>query len=218
MPPTITLDMIRESIYSAAIADALDSLGFRHQSPRQQFQPVTGCPKIVGRCKTTLWLEFAYEDPNSYDLELKAVDGCRPDDVVICAAGGSVRAAVWGELLSMAARNAGCVGAIVDGAVRDIAQMTAMEFPVYATGCSVYDAMHRIKVVDVDVDVEIDGVRFQPGSMVIADGDGVVVVPKEVEREAIEKAWNKVHDESRVRQEIAKGMKASEAWERYGIL
>ena len=162
--------MISESIYSAAMADALDSLGFRHQSPRQQFKPLTGYSKLVGRCKTTLWLEFAYEDPDAYDLELKAVDGCRPDDVVICAAGGSMRAAVWGELLSMAARNAGCVGAIVDGAVRDIVQMTAMECPVYAEGCSVYDAMHRIKVGDG----EIGGVRFQPGSIVIADGDGVV--------------------------------------------
>ncbi|MAE62659.1 MAG: dimethylmenaquinone methyltransferase [Phycisphaeraceae bacterium] len=210
--------MIRESIHSAALADALDGLGFRHQSPRLPIQPVTGCSKLVGRCKTTLWLEFAYEDPDSYEIELKAVDGCAPDDVMICAANGSVRAAVWGELLSTAARNAGCVGAIVDGAVRDVAQMTAMKFPVFSTGRSVYDAMHRIKAVDLDVDVDIADVRVQPGSIVIADIDGVVVVPKEVEEEAIRKAWNKVHDENRVRDEIAGGMKASEAWERYGIL
>ena len=218
MPDPITMDMIRRSIYSAALADALDSLGFRHQSPRLPFRPLTGAMRLVGRCKTTLWLEFAYEDPDSYDLELKAVDSCRPDDVVICAAGGSVRAAVWGELLSMAARNAGCVGAVVDGAVRDIAQMTALGFPVYATGTSVYDAMHRIKVVDFDVDVELAGVRVQPGAIVIADADGVVVVPREVEEEAIAKAWKKVHDENRVRDEIAKGMKASTAWEKYGVL
>ena len=106
------------------------------------------------------------------------MDSCRPDDVVVCAAAGSSRAAVWGELLSMAARNAGCVGAVVDGVIRDIAQMAAMKFPVYAAGTSVYDAMHRIKVVDFDVDVELAGVRFQPGSIVVADADGVVVVPQ----------------------------------------
>ena len=152
-----------DSLYSAAVADALDSLGFPNQSPRLQFEPITGCTKLVGRCKTTLWLEFAYEEPDSYDLELQAVDSCQQDDDVICAAGGSVRAAVWGELLSTAAKNAGCVGAVVDGTVRDVAKMTDMGFPVFARGRYVYDAMHRLKVVDLDVEVEISGVRLRVG-------------------------------------------------------
>ena len=193
-------------------------MGFPNQSPRLQFEPITGCTKLVGRCKTTLWLEFAYEDPDSYDLELQAVDSCQQDDDAICAAGGYVRAAVWGELLSTAAKNAGCVGAVVDGTVRDVAKMTDMGFPVFARGRYVYDAMHRPKVVDLDVEVEISGVRLRPGEIVIADRDGVVVVPKEVEEEAIQKAWKKIHDENRVREEIANGMKATEAWKRYGIL
>jgi len=214
----ITLEMMRETLFSAALADALDKLGYRKQSPRIPLEPVTGTRKIVGRCKTTLWIDFDYSDPNSYVGELKAVDSCRPGDVVICAGHGSLSAAIWGELLSVAARNAGCVGAIVDGAVRDIAQMDEMEFPVFARGRSVYDAMDRQKVIEYDVSVAIDGVVFNPGDLVIADLDGVVVVPREVEEEAVRRAWDKVHDESRVREEIRKGMKASEAWDRYGIL
>ena len=217
-PPAITLPMMRESLYSAAVADAVDQLGFRHQSPRVPIVPMTGVNKVVGRCKTTLWIDFDYDDPDSYAGELKAVDGCRPDDVVICAGHGSMRAAIWGELLSTAARNGGCVGAIVDGAVRDIDHMERMQFPVFARGGSVYDAMNRQKVVDFDVPVDIDGVRFTPGALVIADRDGIVVVPAEIEEEAIKRAWAKVHDENRVRDEIRKGMKASEAWERYGVL
>ena len=214
----ITLDMMRDSLYSACVADAIDKVGLRRQSPRIPFQAMTGIHKLVGRCNTTLWLDFDYDDPNSYELELQAVDSCQPNDVVICAAQGSMRAAIWGELLSQAARNAGAVGVIADGAVRDIAHMESMGFPAFARGASVYDAMHRQKVVEYDIPVDIDGVRFSPGDLVIADRDGVVVVPQRVEHEVIQRAWKKVHEENEVREAIRKGMKACDAYQRYGVL
>jgi regulator of RNase E activity RraA len=151
-------------------------------------------------------------------LELKAVDACRPDDVLICAAGGSVRSGVWGELLTTAARNGGCVGVVADGAVRDVVRMRQMSFPVYARGTCPYDSKDRQRVIDLDVPVEIDGVAFEPGALVIADEDGVVVVPREVEAEAVRRAWEKVHAENEVRAAIRGGMKAAEAFARYGVL
>lgn len=217
-PPKITLPMMRQSLYSAVVSDALDAVGLPRQSPRVALPPMTGVTKLVGRCKTTLWADMAHEDPHPYALELQAVDGCRDDDVLICAAGGSMRSGIWGELLSTAARNSGCVGAIVDGAVRDVAKMTAMSFPVFARGTCVYDSLHRQRVVDLDVPVEIDGVRFSPGDLVIADADGVVVVPREVEQAVVERAWAKVHAEDRTRDEIRGGMKATAVFAKYGIL
>ncbi len=215
---TISLNELRTLIYSAVVCDALDSLGFTHQSPRVPLLPLTADVVLVGRCKTTLWGEIAHQDPRPYELELKAVDGCQPDDVFIAAAGGSQRSGVWGELLTTAARNAGCVGAIVDGAVRDIAKIRPMQFPIFARGTCVYDSLNRQRVVDLDVVVEIDGVRFSPGDLVIADVDGVVVVPREVEREAVARAWQKVHDENRTRAAIAAGMKAGDAYRKFGVL
>ena len=70
----ITLPMMREHLYSAVVSDALDGLGFKHQSPRLQFNPYTGNSLLVGRCKTTLWVDMAHVDPSPYELELKAVD------------------------------------------------------------------------------------------------------------------------------------------------
>src|SRR5439155_20935956 len=106
-----------------------------------------------GRCKTTWWADMAHADPKTYELELAAVDGCQPDDVLIAAANGSVRSGIWGELLTTAARNQGCVGAIVDGMVRDVAKMRAMQFPVFARGTCTYDSKDRQRVIDVDVPV-----------------------------------------------------------------
>ena len=214
----ITLSMIRKSLFSAVICDALDGLGYRNQSPCVQLPPLTGIPKIVGRCKTTLWANMAHEDPKPYELELIALDACKPDDVFIAAAGGSTRSGIWGELLSTAAMNGGCVGAIIDGAVRDVAKMTKMKFPIFARGTCVYDSMHRQRVIDMDVAVDIAGVKISPGDLVIADIDGVVVVPQEIEKEAIGKAWEKVHAENVTRDAIRGGMKAVAAYKKYGVL
>ena len=133
-------------------------------------------------------------------------------------ASGSMQSALWGELLSTACRNSGCVGAIVDGAVRDVRQMSEMRFPIFARAKNPYDSLHRQRVIDLDVPVEIAGVRFCPGDLVFADIDGVVVVPKAIELEAIQRAWDKVHAENLVRDSLRSGMKATEAFEKYGVL
>jgi regulator of RNase E activity RraA len=216
--PGITLAMMRECFTSAVVCDALDAEGYRRQSPRVQFRPLTTAGVLIGRCKTTLWADMAHPDPRPYELELRAVDTCRPDDVLIAAAGGSMRSGVWGELLSTAARNSGCVGVVVDGAVRDIARMRQMSFPVFARGTSPYDSKDRQRVIDIDIAVEIDGVTFSPGDLVIADEDGVVVVPRTVEAAVVRRAWDKVHAENQVRDAIRAGMTAADAFDQFGVL
>ncbi|MCA9103271.1 MAG: RraA family protein [Planctomycetales bacterium] len=218
MPDEITLAMMRDALYSAVVSDALDAAGLRQQCCRVPLPPLTGMTKLVGRAKTTQWEQIDGEDPRPYELELCAVDECRPDDVMIAAADGSLDSGLWGELLSTAARNAGCVGAIVDGAVRDVAAMRSMGFAVFARGTSPYDSLHRHRVTAVDVPVEIGGVTFAPGDLVIADEDGVVVVPQRVEEWVIAAAWKKVHDENITRDAIRSGMSATAAFEKYGVL
>jgi regulator of RNase E activity RraA len=217
-PDKITLEMMRSSLYSAVVSDALDALGYPQQSPRISLAPLTTDRVLVGYCKTTLWEDMQGKDPNPYELELQAVDGCQPDDVLIAAAAGSMRSGIWGELLSTAAGNCGCVGVIVDGAVRDVEKMTAMGFAVFARGSSVYDSKDRQRVSAIDVPVEIDGVRFSSGDLVIADRDGVVVVPAEVREQAVQAAWEKVHAENVTRDAIRDGMKATDAYRKYGVL
>jgi 4-hydroxy-4-methyl-2-oxoglutarate aldolase len=214
----LTWEQMRSGLYSAVVCDALDALGFKHQAIRVELKPLTIDGLLVGRCKTTLWADMAHADLKPYELELEAVDGCQPNDVMIAAACGSMRSGIWGELLSTAARNTGCVGAIVDGAVRDVAKMRAMNFPVFAKGTSPYDSQNRQRVIDTDVPVEIGGVIFQPGDLVFADIDGIVVVPRDVEQEALTRAWNKVHEENITREAIKQGMKATDAYKKYGTL
>lgn len=205
-------------LYVAVLSDVLDQLGYKHQATRLPFHAYTGIPKLMGRCKTTLWTDMYDKDKAPYELELQAVDSCRPDDILICAAGGSNRSGIWGELLSTAARNSGCTGVIVHGAVRDIDKMRAMGFPVFATGKNPYDSQNRQRVVDIDVTVEIDGVQFTPGDLVMVDEDGIVVVPRHLEEQVIKAALEKVQAENITRDAIRNGMKAGAAYRKYGVL
>lgn len=219
MPPrNITLQDVREHLYAAVVCDALDGLGYRRQSPAVPLRPLTGRGMLVGRCRTTLWADMFHVDPRPYELELQAVDSCQPDEVFIAAAGGSMRSGIWGELLTTAVRNQGCVGAIVDGAVRDVGKIREMNFPVLARGTNLFDSRDRQRVIDRDIPVEIGGVVFTPGDLVIADEDGIVVVPQSVETEVLQRAWEKVHAENQVRDAIRGGMGAVEAFQRFGVL
>ena len=215
----ITLEMMRQHLTVPLLCDALDAAGFTHQSPRIPLLPIT-LPDVIliGRCRTTLWADMAHVDPQPYELELKAVDSCHPDDVLVCAAAGSMRSGIWGELLSTAARNSGCVGVVVDGAVRDVAQMRNMKFPVFARGRCPYDSRDRQRVIDFDISVEIDGVVIHPGDLIAADQDGIVIVPHAVEVSVVRAAWNKVHAENEVRDAIRGGMSATKAFETFGVL
>ncbi len=214
----ITLPMIRERLTAALLSDALDRLGYRRQSPNLSLRPWTGIDKLVGRAKTTLWVDMAHEDPRPYELELQAVDSCKPDDVIVCAAGSSMRSAAWGELLSTAAQNRGCAGVVVDGAVRDVAPMSELAFPCFALGTSVYDSLNRQRVVDFDVDVELGGVTCRPGDLVIADLDGTVIVPRDVEAAAVQLAWEKANTENQMLIDLRGGLTAEEAFRKHGTL
>jgi regulator of RNase E activity RraA len=218
-PSEITLPMVREALFTAVVCDALDSLGCRNQAVQLSLTPVlTGMPLLAGRCRTTLWVDMYHSDPRPYELELRAVDSCGPDEIFVCAAQGSLRSGIWGELLATASRARGAVGAVIDGAVRDVARLRAMQFPVFARGTSPFDSKDRQRVVDIDVPVEIGGAHFRPRDLVLADEDGIVVVPREVEREALRIAWEKVHTETEFRRAVGSGLPAAEAFRRYGVL
>lgn len=216
--PLLTLDMMRQALSTALVCDALDAEGMRRQSPRVPLRPLTMEGLLVGRCKTTLWADMAHADPRPYELELRAVDECKPDDVLLAAAGGSMRSGIWGELLGTAAQQRGCAGVLVDGAVRDLRKLRQMKFPVFALGVSPYDSLHRQRVIDINVPVEIDGVIFAPGDLVFADEDGVVVVPQSQEEAVLRRAWDKAQAENLVRDALRAGQGAVDTFRKFGVL
>ena len=211
-------DDLSERLYTAVVSDILDSMGFRDQSPNIELDSTTGNSILMGYAKTLRWVDCLDPEEETYVPMIAAVDSVKPGEVVVSAATGSNRSALWGELLSTATRMRGGRGAIVEGAVRDIAQMRSMDFPCFALHRTPRDSAGRQMVEAYDVPIVIGGVTVNPGDLVMIDSDGMVVIPSSRAEEVIEKSLEKVEKEDTTRDELLKGRLLGEVYDEYGVL
>lgn len=214
----MNFDDLSERLYTAVISDILDSMGLRDQSPNIELNSTTGNRTLMGYAKTLRWVDCPDPEQETYAPMIAAVDSVKPGEVVVSAATGSNRSALWGELLSTATRMRGGRGAIVEGAVRDIAQMRSMDFPCFARHRTPKDSAGRQMVEAYDVPIEIGGVTVNPGDLVVIDADGMVVIPSSRAEEVIEKSLEKVEKEDTTRDELLKGRLLREVYDQYGVL
>ena len=214
------LAQLRTRLYAAVLSDVLDEIGLRHQAMAPRIRPLDDELVLAGFARTGLFREVFHvtDDENPYELEIRILDDLRPGDVMAFGCGGSERIAPWGELLTTAARARGAVGAVTDGFVRDVRGIRAVKFPVFHGGIAPLDSKGRGKVAEIDVPIEIAGVRIEPGDLVFGDVDGVVVVPRRAEEEALARAFEKVTSEDRTRDELLQGARLGDVFDRYGVL
>ncbi len=107
---------------------------------------------------------------------LRAIEHAQPGDVLVIDAGGTDRATVWGGRSTIAAKARMLAGLVTNGAVRDVDQIASLGFPIFAHGISVRGTM-RTHDGWLQIPVSVGGVVVQPGDYIVADSDGVVVVP-----------------------------------------
>ncbi len=216
--------IVRNELYTAVVGDIMDKLGFLHQFLPPQIKPLRDDYFVVGRAMTVLEADVLNEtsDHNPvlnkpFGLMLEALDDLKKNEVYICT-GSSPRYALWGELMSTRAMKLGAAGAVVDGYSRDTRGILELGFPTFSYGRYAQDQAPRGKVIDFRVPLEIKGVRVNPGDIVLADIDGVCIVPKEAEKEVFRLAIEKARGEKMVQKKIEEGMSAKEAFEKYGIM
>ena len=209
---------MKQKLFSAVIADALDGCGYRDQILRHDIRPLYPDAVAVGRALTVLSVDV-YEIPDEpYKLELEAVDALKPGDVMVAQTNGTKRSSLWGELLSTAAEVRGARGAVIDGFTRDSQAIAAMEFPLFVRGIAPYDSKGRSDVIAYNTTIDCGGVKVCPGDLVFGDFDGVVVVPQAVEDQALKAAFEKAAEEKEVKAALKNGMSATAAFQKYGIL
>lgn len=218
--------LARRELFTAVVGDVLDLMGFTHQFLSPKLQPLQGDMVVIGRAMTVLEADdCGGEDPSRsnetlgrpFGLMLRALDDLKKNEVYICT-GASPTYALWGELMTMAARNRGAVGAVVDGYSRDTRGILAQNFPVFSHGRYAQDQRPRGKVVDFRSPIQSGGVRVENGDLVFGDLDGVVVIPQKIEREVMTRALEKANGEKKVFEAIKGGMLTQAAWDRYGIM
>jgi regulator of RNase E activity RraA len=211
-------DLMAQKLAASVISDILDSLGFRDQVMRASIRPLYPEARVVGRAMPVLYAEVFEVPEKPYQMEMEVVDSLRADDVLVAYAPITAKAALWGGILSAAARARGARGVVVEGMTRDVKQITDMAFPVFASGVSPLDAKGRLRVFAYRCAIECGGVLVEPGDIIFGDADGVVVIPQDVALETIHEALKKLEAERLTADELAKGTLLREVYAKHGVI
>ena len=146
-------------------------------------------------------------------LHFELVDYVQPGDFLVVAVAGSDLLASFGDMLALKAKTMGAAGVAVDGAVRDAAYIEQLELPMWCDGVTMIPQGHGgYSVASVNEPVTCAGVEVVPGDYVVADGDGVIVIPERDAEEITATAEGIEADEERAREGVAKGLSLEELY------
>ncbi len=209
---------ILSRLYSAVVADVLDSMGHRNQILGPDIRALTPADKVCGRVFTAKAVAVDEYPAEPYKLELQAIDCMQSGDVLVVDAQHDKHSALWGELLSTACIAKGVRGIVMSACCRDMWALRQMVFPVFGIGCTPADSAGRLDVVSIGQPIQIDDVAAKNGDYILGDVDGVVIIPQELAEQAIRLAAKKVSGENTVREELRAGVPAAKVFKKYGIL
>jgi len=210
-------ELFRNEMYTSVVGDILDGLQCYHQFLPQAIQPLRMTDKLVGRVMPVLMIDVYGPQAKPFGKLTEALDQLEPGEVYL-ASGGAMRCAYWGEILTATAKKRGAHGAVINGYYRDTSKVMEQNWPVFSRGRYAQDSCVRTQVVDFRCPVQVGDVWVEPGDLLFADMDGVLVIPKKYEQEVVDKALTKIRGEQVVRREIENGMSSTEAFSKYGIL
>lgn len=185
------------------ISDALDKLNLK--SGVVGILPAFDCPKIVGEA-VTIKVTASGLVTSRYHLGAEAITAAKAGEIIVIDNGGRTDVSCWGEVLSYGAQMKGIKGVIIDGAFRDLDGIKEMGFPVYARGVVPVTARGRITQESFNTLVRCGNAQVRPGDIVMADGSGVVIIPREKAEEVLEVAANIYKKEREMIEEIKKGI------------
>jgi 4-hydroxy-4-methyl-2-oxoglutarate aldolase len=204
------------ALYSGALSDVLDDLGYRSQVLPSAITALRPGMKLAGPA-------FAVKGrPNSavdYDESLRAILtmlGQVPGGHVAVYETGDDVAAHLGELSVAALKARGCAGVLLDGGTRDVDLILDQQFPVYCRYTTPADGPGRWEVTEWGASVRIGGVDVHTGDYLFADADGALVIPADVVPQVLEQAEQVALTENRVRDAVLDGMSPLAAYEQFG--
>jgi len=205
-------------IYTAAITDVMDEMGLRRQTLPSAIQPLAGGMRAAGYAFTARGRPHS-GSPRERDQTLKrflAMLGAAPTDSVLVLAAHDNVAAHFGELSAEWFRARKVRGAVIDGATRDTASIVRMGFPTFVRYRTPQDSVPRWRVADWGQPVTIGGVRIGLGDLIVADLDGVVVVPRRAAHEVLGRCEKLVGTENKLRAAVRRGITPLAAYQQFG--
>lgn len=196
LPPAL-IDAARE-IRVADMHEALGPIAGRMRLMSPAMRPLRAGIRICGPAVT------CYNYPGDNLMLHAAVKTAEAGDVIVATNGGSAQGALWGDMITYYAQLKGLGGAVVDGAVRDVASVCEMGFPVFSTAVSVSHPEKRGPGA-ANVPMMVAGVQVHPGDLILGDEDGVLAIPRDLVAAAIERARARAALEESLRAKLREG-------------
>ncbi len=208
-----------ERLTTAILSDSMDAAGLRHQVLEDRLAPVTAGLRCLGRATTMRFEPSEVVDPDDpYAAAIDFIDGVSAGQVVIISTDSSNASGFWGELFSAAAIGARAAGVVTDGNLRDTDKIIGLGFPAFSRSRRPIDYRGRMQVTATDVEVTVGGVSICPGDLVMADDDGVVVIPRAHEERVLALARERAGRESTVLTELLAGDSLRAVWDKHKVL
>lgn len=206
-------------VRSAMISDSLDVVGVRNNAMDVRVSALRPGMRAVGLAATLKFVpDSKYDQQDPYGEAIKFLDTLQTGEIVIISTGGDCLSAFWGELFSAAAKGRGATGVVTDGPLRDSEQVRELDFPAFGQGTRPYDYKGRMRIESMRVPINCGGVEINPGDGVIADSDGVVVVPRAHLDRVSELANSRAASERTVLKDLLSGKSVREVWDSYRVL
>jgi len=203
----------------AMVSDSLDAVGIRNNVMDTSVRALRPGMRAVGLAATVRFeASSEYDQKDPYGAAIDYLDTLKPGELAVVATGPNNISAFWGELFSAAAKGRGAAGMVCDGPLRDTESIIPLEFPVFGASMRPMDYKGRMRVAEVRGAVVCGGVHINPGDAVIADADGVAVVPAEHIDKVFELANARAQSEKAVLKDLLAGKSVREVWNAYGVL
>ena len=210
---------VDDRVRSAMISDCLDAIGIRNNVMEANVKPLDRGMRAVGIASTISFVPGTDYDVNDpYGASIDYLDTLQTGEIAVVATGASTYSAFWGELFSAAAKGRGATGVITDGPLRDTNQILKLDFNAFGTLSRPIDFKGRMKVESIHQTVWCGGVEVNQGDAVIADWDGIVVVPSVRIEEVFATANLRAQGESTVLKQLLAGMSVRGVWDEYRLL
>jgi len=201
----------------ASVSDALEQLTGKKMYMTHRMRPIFPT-RFAGHALTVLLKKETNHDPDALKGMLQAIDNGAPNSVYVMVLEDGPDIAGMGGLMgtAMSARNFS--GAVIDGGVRDTAYLQKIGFPVYALGVVPSTSVGHYRFAGSNIAVNCDGVPVNPGDIIAADPDGVVVVPAAVAPQVLKLAQDMDFNEHSMYAHIERLKSIEEAVRKFGRL
>ena len=202
----------------ASVSDAIEQLMGKRMYMSHHMQAIF-TTKFAGFARTVLLKkDEGNADPSALSGMLAAIDEGAANSVYVMAVEDGADIAGMGGLMGTAMASRGYAGAVIDGGVRDVAYLRKIGFPVYATGVVPSTSIHHYRFGGAQIAVQCGGVTVNAGDIVVADSDGVAVVPRARAQEVLDLAEQMDFKEHSMYPYIEKLKSIQEAVKKFGRL